>query len=35
MKAFGWLLLRMNCDNGTVPKTKIMKKKTDAFEVAW
>ncbi len=29
MKAFGWLLLRINCDNGTMPKTQIIKKKQE------
>lgn len=33
MKAIGWLLLRMNCDSGTMPKTKIIKKKADPFVV--
>lgn len=34
MKAFGWLLLRINCDNGTLPKRKTMKKKAGALVVA-
>lgn len=34
MTAFARLLLRINCDDGLMPKTKIIKKKAGAFVVA-
>lgn len=35
MKAFGWLLLRLNCDNGSVPKRQMIKEEAGALAVAW
>lgn len=33
MKAFGWLLLRLNCDNVTVPKRQMIKEEAGALAV--